>query len=88
MAKSKNEAKELQKLLAELERREQLEGYSKDFSSFAEEQIKIITKDSTQGFVPFRFKRSSALHYRAVNQTDRRDWKGTCYYPQGPSAGY
>ena len=54
MAKSKNEAKELQKLLAELERREQLEGYSKDFSSFAEEQIKIITKDSTQGFVPFR----------------------------------
>ena len=42
-------------LLQELEKREKLKGYSSDFSSFAEEQVKIITKDPSQGFVPFSF---------------------------------
>jgi len=45
---------ELTRLLQEKEKRATLKGYSEDFSSFAEEQIKIITKDASQGFVPFR----------------------------------
>ena len=46
--------KELMVLLKEKEKREKLKGYSDDFASFAEEQIKIITKDASQGFVPFK----------------------------------
>ena len=42
------------KLLAEKEKRMKLTEYSQDFSKFAEEQIQIVTKDATQGFVPFR----------------------------------
>ena len=45
--------KELHKLLKEKERRKRIHDYSKDFASFAEEQIQIITKDASQGFVPF-----------------------------------
>ena len=48
------EKKELMALIKEKEKRVQLERYSKDFASFAEEQIKIVTKDATQGFVPFQ----------------------------------
>lgn len=42
-------------LLKEKEKRNKLKGYEKDFSSFAQEQIKIITKDTSLGFVPFKF---------------------------------
>ena len=45
--------KELAKLLREKERRDTLRDYSEDFGKFAEEQIKIITKDASTGFVPF-----------------------------------
>ena len=41
------------KLLRELEKRRALKDYEGDFAKFAEEQIKIITKDASQGFVPF-----------------------------------
>ena len=43
------------KLLKEKERRDTLKEYKDDFTSFASDQIKIITKDSTQGFIPFEF---------------------------------
>ena len=46
---------ELIKLLAEKEKRDKLKAYSTDFTAFAEEQIKIITKDASQGFIPFAF---------------------------------
>ena len=46
--------KELNKLLREKEKRIKLDNYDHDFASFAEEQIKIITKDASQGFVPFK----------------------------------
>ena len=46
---------EILKLIAEKEKRLKLENYSTDFSSFAEEQIQIITKDASQGFIPFTF---------------------------------
>ena len=45
---------ELMTLIKEKEKRVQLDEYSKDFAKFAEEQIKIVTKDATQGFVPFQ----------------------------------
>ena len=46
--------KEITKLLREKEKRNKLSAYKEDFSSFAQEQIKIITKDAADGFVPFR----------------------------------
>ena len=51
MAKNRTE---LVQLIKEKEKRSQLKGYAGDFALFAEEQIKIITKDATQGFVPFQ----------------------------------
>ena len=44
---------ELIKLVKEKEKRLKLEEYSKDFSKFAKEQIRIVTKDASRGFVPF-----------------------------------
>ena len=42
-------------LLKEKKRRVTLENYKTDFESFAKDHIKIITKDSAKGFVPFEF---------------------------------
>ena len=42
-------------LLAEKEKRDKLKDYSTDFSQFAMDQIQIITKDASQGFIPFSF---------------------------------
>ena len=46
--------KELLKLLKEKKKRNMLSNYKTNFPQFAEEQIKIITKDAATGFVPFR----------------------------------
>ena len=43
------------KILKELKKRKELKEYESDFELFAEEQLKIITKDSSIGFVPFQF---------------------------------
>ena len=45
---------ELLKLVKEKEKRTQLKEYKQDFALFAEEQVKIITKDAGEGFVPFK----------------------------------
>ena len=45
---------QLIKLVKEKEKRVLLDKYENDFAAFAEEQIQIITKDASQGFVPFR----------------------------------
>ena len=47
--------KEISLLIKEKEKRNKLKGYEDDFSSFAREQIKIITKDTSIGFIPFKF---------------------------------
>ena len=47
--------KQAKALLVEKKRREKLKTYETDFTSFASEQIKIITKETGQGFVPFTF---------------------------------
>ena len=45
--------RELLRLLEEKERRNNIKAYEKDFAAFAQDQIQIITKDASQGFVPF-----------------------------------
>ena len=42
-------------ILREVNRRKKLEQYETDFAAWASEQVKIITKDAGQGFVPFIF---------------------------------
>ena len=50
--------KQLEAVLKELERRELISKYTDDFASFAEEQVRIITKDANKGFVPFKFNQA------------------------------
>ena len=50
--------KEITKLIKEKEKRLKLDEYRTNFAKFAEEQIKIVTKDATQGFVPFKLNQS------------------------------
>ena len=42
-------------LLKEANKRKQLQAYKDDFELFSKEQIRIITKNASQGFVPFKF---------------------------------
>ena len=48
-------------LLKEKKRREKQASYKEDFAGFAKDHIKIITKDATQGFVPFLFNRPQEI---------------------------
>ena len=52
---------EIEKLPKEKEKRNKLSSYAADFSLFAKEQVKIITKDANQGFVPFNFNRCQEI---------------------------
>ena len=60
--------KELVKLLKEKEKRQTLKEYQEDFSIFAEEQIQIVTKDATQGFVPFKLNRCQEIITEKLNE--------------------
>ena len=60
--------KELVKLLKEKEKRQTLKEYQEDFSIFAEEQIQIVTKDATQGFVPFKLNRCQEIITERLNE--------------------
>ena len=55
-----NNRKKLE-LLREQKRRDKQLSYKENFAAFAAEHIKIITKDATQGFVPFQFNEAQAL---------------------------
>ena len=48
-------------LLKEAKRREKLGAYEKDFALFSKEQIRIITKNASQGFVPFEFNQAQSI---------------------------
>jgi hypothetical protein len=48
-------------LLREIKRREKLTLYKTDFASFATEQIKILPKDSSKGFIPFSFNEAQRI---------------------------
>ena len=50
--------KELIQLVQEKEKRVKLDTYSKDFPKFSEEQVRIVTKDASKGFVPFIFNQA------------------------------
>ena len=67
--------KQIQRLLKEKEKRKKLEDYSSDFGSFAQEQIKIITKDARDGFVPFNLnecqKRITAALDKQIQETGK-----------------
>ena len=68
-------SKELIKLIKEKEKRVKLKEYSENFPKFAEEQIKIITKDASQGFVPFALnecqKRITEVLDKQLEETGR-----------------
>lgn len=48
-------------LLRELKKREKLATYKSDFATFATEQIKILPKDSSKGFIPFTFNEAQRI---------------------------
>ena len=59
---------EIQKLLKEKDKRDKLKRYDKSFSEFAQEQIKIITKDANQGFIPFKLNECQQRITRALEE--------------------
>ena len=65
----------LLEVLQEKQRRDKLSQYEHDFQQFAKEQVKIITKDATQGFIPFEFNRCQEIITEKINEqlekTDR-----------------
>jgi len=48
-------------LAKELAKRKQLQAYKDDFALFSKEQIRIITKNASQGFVPFEFNQAQSI---------------------------
>jgi len=48
-------------LAKELQKRKQLQTYKDDFALFSKEQIRIITKNASQGFVPFEFNSAQSI---------------------------
>ena len=59
--------RELTKLLKEKQKRGKLDEYKNDFAAFAEQQIKIITKDASQGFVPFKLNECQKIITKKLN---------------------
>ena len=55
-------------LAKEKKRREIQASYKENFRAFAEEHVKIITKDATQGFVPFVFNDAQTLITEAIDK--------------------
>jgi len=52
----------------ELNNRKEKEKYRDDFKSFAKDQLRIITKDATQGYVPFEFNEAQQLIHDKVEE--------------------
>ena len=67
--------KERLKLLKELKKRKDLKRYENDFEAFAEEQLRIITKDASQGFVPFRLNHAQRLITEQIDEQVQRTGK-------------
>ena len=68
-------SQELMELLREKERRVKLKEYEEDFSSFAIDQIQIITKDAQQGFIPFSFNECQKRITEALDKQIRETGK-------------
>ena len=63
-----NNKKELLRLLKEKQKRNKLTKYEHDFKLFAEDQIQIITKDASRGFVPFRLNTCQEIITEKLNK--------------------
>jgi len=55
-------------ILRELRKREKLEEYRNDFAKFATEQIKILPKDSSKGFISFEFNSAQKIINEAIEK--------------------
>ncbi len=59
-------------LAKEVHRRKKKEEYSNSFKHFSEEQIKILPKDSSEGFIPFKFNKAQQIvHQKIQEQLDK-----------------
>lgn len=55
-------------LLREKAKRESLKEYEEDFEKFCNDNIRIITKETSKGFVPFEFNDAQKLITEAINK--------------------
>ena len=55
-------------LLKEKAKRDALKVYEGDFEKFSADNIKILTKDSSQGFVPFLFNEPQRVINEAIDK--------------------
>src|SRR6056300_734145 len=55
-------------LLKEAQRRKKQGLYKADFSLFSKEQIRIITKNASQGFVPFEFNQAQSIVNKQIEE--------------------
>lgn len=55
-------------LAKEAQRRKKLAEYQEDFELFSKDQIKILTKDSSKGFVPFEFNDAQKIVNEKINK--------------------
>ena len=70
-----NKKKQLIQLLEEKHKRKKLNNYQNNFTDFASDNIKIITKDARRGFVNFTF---NDCQKKITEILDER--KGQSYY--------
>ncbi len=54
--------------LRELKRREKIKEYTGSFETFAKEQIRILPKDSREGFKPFVFNEAQHIVNDAIEK--------------------
>ena len=76
--KDVQKSKDLRILLKEKQKRANLERYSDDFAAFATEQVKIITKDAAQGFVPFKLNECQLRITAALDKQIEETGKVRC----------
>jgi hypothetical protein len=62
-------------ILRELKRRDKLTQYKTNFELFANEQIKILPKDSSKGFVPLTFNAAQKIAHDRIEQQLRETGK-------------
>ena len=55
-------------LVKEAQRRKKLAEYEENFELFSKEQIKILTKDSSKGFVPFEFNEAQRIVNKKIDE--------------------
>jgi glycerol-3-phosphate dehydrogenase len=75
MDNNKKEARAQLEALRELKRRKNLKDYSDNFEKFSSDQIRIITKDATKGFVPFEFNEAQTIINEALEKQRKETGK-------------